>query len=275
MRLVLGLPCFSTVLPAMQTMAPCLRTDQLRMACGRASLRPASTVALTIPSLMHVQTPDALTFFFQMLGLAIFWCPLSLLSALQPCGPFPQRALPRVYGITDHSATLTARPAPYGVPVAVCFSTDRASRVATSLIFHACQRQYPGEPSWCICRSLPKTRPPSPYRRMGRHSHYRFRGLLGVHCTFRPAWSLSYSRSPLNLSASYHVVTSIIRQGRYQPERQVLGGVRTRHRKAPFHGARLTSIKIYLDDNSCETFFFKRVCALQNFTYFVAWERCV
>ncbi len=100
-----------------------------------------------------------------MLGLAIFRCPLSLLSALQPCGPFPQRALPRVSGTTDHSATLTARPAPYGVPVAVCLSTDRASRVATSLIFHACQRQYPGEPSWCPCRSLPKTCQSSPYQR--------------------------------------------------------------------------------------------------------------
>ncbi len=165
MRLVLGLPCFSTVLPAMQTMAHCLRTAQLRMACGRASLRPASTVALTIPSLMHVQMPDALTF-FQMLGLAIFFrCPLSLLSALQPCGPFPQRALPRVCGTTDHSATLPDRPAPYGVPVAVCLSTDRASRVATSLIFHACQRQYPGEPSWCACRSLPMTYQSSPYGR--------------------------------------------------------------------------------------------------------------
>ena len=164
MRLVLGLPCFSTVLPVMQTRAHCLRTDQLRMTCGRASLRPASTVALTIPSLMHVQMPDALTF-SQMLGLAIFRCPLSLLSALQPCGPFPQRALPRVSGTTDHSATLSDRPAPYGVPVAVCRSTDRASRVATSLIFHACQRQYPGEPSWCACRSLPKTCQSSPYQR--------------------------------------------------------------------------------------------------------------
>ncbi len=112
--------------------------------------------------------------FFQMLGVAIFRCPLSLLSALQPCGPFPQRALPRVSGTTDHSATLTARPAPYGVPVAVCLSTDRASRVATSLIFHACQHQYPGEPSWYVCRSLPKTCPSSPYRRKGRHPHCWF-----------------------------------------------------------------------------------------------------
>jgi|GEM_PF-1584660 len=137
MRLVLGLPCLSTVLPSTHTMAHCLRADRLRMACGRASLRPASIVALTIPSLMHVQMPDALTF-SQMLGLAIFRCPLSLLSALQPCGPFPQRALPRVCGTTDHSATLSDQPAPYGVPVAACHSTDRASRVATFLIFHAC-----------------------------------------------------------------------------------------------------------------------------------------
>ena len=41
----------------------------------------------------------------QMLGFAIFRCPLSLLSALKPCGPFPQRALPprlRYYGPLRH-----------------------------------------------------------------------------------------------------------------------------------------------------------------------------
>ena len=40
-------------------------------------------------------------------------------------------------------------------------------------------------------------------------------------------------------SASVHVVTSMARPGCYQPERQLLGGVRTRQKKAPFHGALL------------------------------------
>ena len=38
-------------------------------------------------------------------------------------------------------------------------------------------------------------------------------------------------------SASVHVVTSMARPGCYQPERQLLGGVCTRQKKAPFHGA--------------------------------------
>ncbi len=42
---------------------------------------------------------------------------------------------------------------------------------------------------------------------------------------------------PSTRSASNHVVTSMIRRGRYQPERQVLSGVRTRKENAPFHGA--------------------------------------
>ncbi len=76
------------------------------MACGRASLLPASTVALTIPSLMHVQMPDALTFFFQMLGLAIFsgaLCPYYL-----PSNP----AVPFLNGRYPASAVLRTTPPP-------------------------------------------------------------------------------------------------------------------------------------------------------------------
>ena len=34
-----------------------------------------------------------------------------------------------------------------------------------------------------------------------------------------------------------HIVTSMNRSGRYQPERQLLGGIRTHQESAPFHGA--------------------------------------
>ena len=34
-----------------------------------------------------------------------------------------------------------------------------------------------------------------------------------------------------------HVVTSMNRPGRYQPERQLLGGISTHQESAPFHGA--------------------------------------
>ena len=37
--------------------------------------------------------------------------------------------------------------------------------------------------------------------------------------------------------ASIHVVTSMNRLGRYQPERKLLGGIRTHQESAPFHGA--------------------------------------
>ena len=39
-------------------------------------------------------------------------------------------------------------------------------------------------------------------------------------------------------SASVYIVASVNRPGCYQPERQLLRGVRTRQKKAPFHGAR-------------------------------------
>ena len=58
-------------------------------------------------------------------------------------GPFPPPALPGFPGTTDPSATLTARPAPRGVPVDVCHISPRASRVAAFFPFHACQRHYP------------------------------------------------------------------------------------------------------------------------------------
>ena len=70
--------------------------------------------------------------------------PLPLRTSLRTCGPFPPRALPRICGTTGHSATLSARPDPCGLPVGVCCTSDRASRVATPSILHACQCQYPG-----------------------------------------------------------------------------------------------------------------------------------
>ncbi len=62
-----------------------------------------------------------------------------------------------------------ARPVPGGIPVWRVHATGRASRVAASFLFHACQRHYPGG-----CRSVPVTlsfRPaaglPPNYERVG------------------------------------------------------------------------------------------------------------
>ena len=47
-------------------------------------------------------------------------------------------------------------------------TTDRASRVASIPLLHACRRQYPGGTGWCVRRSLPCRWQPSPYyRRVG------------------------------------------------------------------------------------------------------------
>ena len=55
---------------------------------------------------------------------------------------------------------------------------------------------------------------------------------------FRPAWSLSRpKRILLSRVLSAHGVASMNRSGRYQPERQLLGGARTHQESAPFHGA--------------------------------------
>ena len=95
----------------------------------------------------------------------------------------------------------------------------------------------PAETGRCPCRSLPSRSAVFPCFQEGRLPHYLFRGLLGVHSRFRPAWSLSRPRRPFYQSASAHVVTSMNRPGCYQPERQLLGGIRTHQESAPFHGA--------------------------------------
>ena len=115
--------------------------------------------------------------------------------------------------------------------------TDRASRVATLSIFHACRRHYPGgnRPVHSSLSSRPVGGLPlfpggstsaSTVSRPARRS-----------LAFRPAWSLSRPRRPFYQSASAHIVTSMNRFGRYQPERQLLGGIRTHQESAPFHGA--------------------------------------
>ena len=121
----------------------------------------------------------------------------SLLSAsLSNQGSFPPPALPGFRGNTSPSATLPARPAPHGVPVGVCHATDRASRVATVPLFHACRRQYPGGVGRCARRSLPGRCQPSPLfggsapalpvSRPARRS-----------LALRPTWSLSRPGRPV------------------------------------------------------------------------------
>ena len=53
-------------------------------------------------------------------------------------------------------------------------TTDRASRVATVPLFHACRRQYPGGTARCARRSLPGRWQPSPWNRQVGFSIARF-----------------------------------------------------------------------------------------------------
>ena len=69
----------------------------------------------------------------------------------------------------------------------------------------------PAEAGRCACRSLPGSPAAFPCYWEGRLPHWAFRGLLSVHCTFRPACSLNRPRRPFSPSASTHVVTSMNR----------------------------------------------------------------
>ena len=143
-------------------------------------------------------------------------------------GSFPPPALPGFLGHTSPSATLTARPAPRGGPVRCVLTTDRASRVATVSLFHACRSQYPGETDRCARRSLPDRCQPSPfYRRVG------FRITRFEACSaFTRVAARMLAEPPkaalFHRSASNHVVTSVIRSDRFRLERQLPDGDRTR-----------------------------------------------
>ena len=163
-------------------------------------------------------------------------CFRSMLLSNQ--GPFPRPALPGVSSTTSPSATPPARPDPRGVPV-------------WSMPDH--RRGFP----CCLFSHLPCVPAPVPRREQTGAPEARFpvrhRPSLNsggsapatnvsrpAQCllALRPAWSLNCSCSPSHQSASVHVVASINRPGCYQPEPQLLRGVRTRQREAPYHGAR-------------------------------------
>ena len=128
--------------------------------------RPAhETAARVLPSLSHV-TRSGVSGPSPTLVGSRQWSCLS---------PFPHRSRTRAPSLRRHypaSAVLRAhppprpaRPAPHGGPVGACHATDRASRVATTPLFHACRRHYPGGTGRCARRSLPRRWQPSPRRR--------------------------------------------------------------------------------------------------------------
>ena len=131
--------------------------------------------------------------------------PVRRLSVVTPCllpmllstqGPFPPRTLPRFPGTTDPSATLTARPAPRGVPVDLCCISVRASRVAALFLFHACRRQYPdGNGSVPVSLASPSANG-LPLLTGGSTSVLPVSRPARRSLAFRPAWSLNRPRRP-------------------------------------------------------------------------------
>ena len=70
--------------------------------------------------------------------------PLLLYILLSNQGSFPPQAFLHILSTMSLFASQPTQAAPRGFPVAACHTTDRASRVATPLIFHACQCHYTG-----------------------------------------------------------------------------------------------------------------------------------
>ena len=162
---------------------------------------------------------------------------LNILLASQ--GSYPSQTLPHIIGTISLSATRSTQSSPHGLPVGTCHAIVRASRVATSLILPACQCQYPGGnrpvPVSLTSRSVIGL---SHIVKWVGFRIARFEACSAF--THIPArkFAKSSNDDPSIQSASNHVVTSMIRPGCYQPERQLLGRFRTCQRKAPFHGAR-------------------------------------
>ena len=105
-------------------------------------------------------------------------------------------------------------------------ATDRASRVATSSLFHACQRQYPGgNGSVLMSLFFPDRHRPSPFnRRVGSHiAHF------GACSTFTRILACMFAKLLIaalrHRGASAHVVASMNRPGCYQPKATIVGWV--------------------------------------------------
>ena len=89
-----------------------------------------------------------------------------------PC-PFGHRSSPEAPSLRRHypvSQVIWASPPPCrpdpalaGCRLARATPPNRASRVASIPLFHACCRHYPGGTCRCMCRSLPDRWQPSPF----------------------------------------------------------------------------------------------------------------
>ena len=138
--------------------------------------------------------------------------------------PYPP---PQGAGSVPHDTTVGQRrhaSHPEGLPV------------LHTIPLRTCRRHYPGGTVGCSRRSPSPTAAAFPETQAGRLPHCPFRGLLGVHCTLRPARSLSPLRTlfhrKLRLLRCLHR-----RSDCYRLERPLPGGTCTHWDRAPLHGA--------------------------------------
>ena len=120
---------------------------------------------------------------------------------------FGHRSSPEAPSLRRHypaSQVLRASPPPYrpdpalaGCRLARATPPDRASRVASIPLFHACCRHYPGETCRCLRRSLPDRCQPSPFSRRVGFRIARFEACMAftqvaARMVAKPPWAARY-----------------------------------------------------------------------------------
>jgi hypothetical protein len=172
---------------------PALRRASLTSTRGRpaAPTSPASTALST--------TSEPLT---GLLDLTVNPQALVASIARPKSGPFPPRALPRLDGTMDLSDSPSSPACPSRAPGWVTHPPPGVSRVA-HFPYADMPSPLPRRDRWWdrVAPRKPATAA-FPVGQLGRLPHWPFRGLLGVHCTLRPACSRSHLKRPFTPKAS-------------------------------------------------------------------------
>ena len=198
----------------------------------------AAKPASSAPSLTHVMLRDSLPFQAGIVGKAT---P----AGLRPFVISPHPEAPFLDGRYPASSVLRASPPPCRPSLPLAGSRSPRARHRQGFpccyAFHLPCMPAPiprRKPAGAFVALFPAGQRPSPYYRRVGFRAKRFEACSAF--TRVPACMVAEPPigGPSLQGASAHVVTSMNRPGRYQPERQLLGGVRTHKENAPFHGAR-------------------------------------
>ena len=205
----------------------------------KSHILSASTSARVLPSLWHVVCTGSFEPYLTLSDFRQQSCTGSFTYRFRVKVPFLHGSYLAYTQYYKPLATLTTQSSPHGLPVDMCHAIVRASRVATSLILPACRCQYPGGNRLVRMSLTSRSVIDLPHNlKWVGFRIARFEACSAFTQIPARKFAKSSNDDPSILSASNHVVTSMIRPGCYQPERQLLGRFRTCQRKAPFHGAR-------------------------------------